>query len=156
MPVSSYIRLIVLLTASLALMTPGCGKGVSEEDAVRAVIEDMADAANHKDAGRLKEHISGSYKDPGGNDHDALKGIIAYNFIRADSINVFLRKTDIKVNGDRAHATVRAVISRGGKVESMADLVPESAAGFIFDFEFTKDGSDWLLTSAIWRQVGVA
>lgn len=151
-----YLLTAAMLVFCLPVLLGGCAEKLPDEDAVRAVIKDMADAANHKDASRLKSHISKAYSDPAGNDYDALKGIIAYHFISADSINVFLRKTDVEVKGDKAYATVNTVISKGNKVESISDLVPESAGGFIFDFEFVRDGSDWLLTSAIWRQVGVA
>lgn len=140
----------------LSLLAAGCGRGASDEDAVRAVIEDMADAASIKDIARLRGHISKDYKDPAGNDYNALRGFIALQFLRGDNITVFLRRQVIEVEGDKAYATVRAVISTGDKVESVTDIIPESTGGFAFDFTFTRDGSDWLLSSAVWDQVGVA
>jgi hypothetical protein len=147
---------VLALLVFVPVVLPGCKGKVSDEERVWAVIKDMADAAEAKDAGRLKGHISKDYSDPAGNDYTAVKGLIAYQFLRTGSISVFLRRHDIKVEGARAHATVRAVISTGKKVSDVEEAERGGAGGFIFDLEFTRDGSDWLLSSAIWRQVGIA
>jgi len=145
---------VLLVLAPAALH--GCKGTMSDEDRVWAVIEDMAQAAEAKDPGRLKDHISKDYSDPAGNDYKAIKGLIAYQFLRTGNITVFLRRHEIKVEGGHARATVRAVISTGRKVSDAADAEPGSSGGFVFDLEFVRDGSDWLLTSAIWRRVGIA
>jgi len=146
---------ILALLVLVPVVLNGCKGEISEEDRVWAVIKDMAQAAEAKDPGRLKDHISGGYSDPAGNDYTAIKGLIAYQFLRTGDISVFLRRHDIKVEGDRANATVRAVITTGRKVSDVADAEAGSAEGFIFDLEFVRDGSDWLLSSAIWRRIGI-
>ncbi len=132
-----------------------CSSGMTDEDRVWAAVKDMADAAEKKDIGRLKDHISKSYRDPSGNDYDQLKGFILYHFMRSGDISVFLRKHEVSVKGDKAYVTVRAVISKGRKVSDVSEAEPGSTGGFIFDLEFERDGSDWLMSSAIWRQVSI-
>lgn len=149
-----YFLLALLLGVSA--MLPSCGDKDTDEDLIKAAISDMAEGAEAKDPGRIKEHISDSYKDPAGNDYRALKGIMAFYFMQPESINVFLRRQEIEIKDGKGYATVRAVISRGRKAEGITDLVPEQTGGFIFDFTFENEGGDWMLTSAIWRQVGMA
>ncbi|MBI5190634.1 MAG: hypothetical protein HZA22_08150 [Nitrospirae bacterium] len=149
-----YILLILLLAVSAVLH--GCGGEQTDEDLIKAAIQEMAEGAEAKDLGRVKGHISDGYKDPAGNDYQALKGIMAFYFMQPESINVFLRRQEVEIRDGKGYATVRAVISRGAKAESVTDLVPSEAGGFIFDFTFEKEGGDWMLTSAIWRQVGMA
>jgi len=145
---------MVLLGVFCLALLPACSHE-SDADKIKDVIADMAAGAEAKDISRVKKHIAKEYKDPAGNDYDALKGIMLFYFMQQDSINVFLRRQEVEVNSGRGHAAVRAVISRGKKLGSVKDIVPEEAGGFVFDFTFDRRGGDWLLISATWRQVNV-
>jgi hypothetical protein len=145
----------LFLSGAFFLSLPGCGKGESDADRIKATVKEMAEGAEAKDIARVKRHIAKEYRDPAGNDYDALKGIMLYYFMQQGDINVFLRRQELDVKGDRAKMSMNAVISRGAKVSDIKDIGQAETAGFIFDLTFEKRGSDWLLVSAIWRQVGI-
>ncbi len=145
----------LFLSGAFFLLLPGCGKGETDTDKIKAVVKDMAEGAQAKDIARVKQHIAKEYKDPTGNDYDALKGIMLYYFMQQGDINIFLRRQEVEVNGNRAKMSMNAVISRGAKVSDIKDIGQAEASGFIFGLTFEKRGGDWLLVSAVWRQVGV-
>jgi hypothetical protein len=154
-------NMLAALTAALFLsgvfffLLPGCGNGGSDADKIEAVVKDMAEGAQAKDISRVKKHIAKEYQDPAGNDYDSLKGIMLFYFMQQGDINIFLRRQQVEVNGDRAKMSMNAVISRGAKVSDIKDIGQAEAAGFIFDLTFKRRGGDWLLDSAVWRQVGI-
>lgn len=145
----------LFLSGAFFLLLPGCGKGESDADKVKSVVADMAAGAEAKDIAHVKKHIAKEYRDPSGNDYDALKGLMLFYFMQRPDINVFLRRQQVEVNGDRAKMSMNAVISRGAKVADIKDIGQAEASGFIFDLTFQRRGGDWLLVSAVWRQVGV-
>jgi len=135
--------------------TSGCGGKMTDEEQVRAVIKDMAEAAEARDARRIKEHISPDYSDPSGMDYDQLKGFLALQMMQSEHITVFLRKTDVEVVGDKAYATVRAVIARGEKPAANENDTDTQRSGFVFDLTFEKREGEWLMSKAIYRQVPI-
>jgi len=153
------MKTILVLFAALVILSlailPSCKPKVSDEEQIKAAVVEMAKAAEAKDVSAVKGHISKNYKDPAGNDYNAMKGILAYYFMQPEGISVFLREQKVELRGEKGYDTVRAVISRGGKVDSAVSVLPSEAGGFILDLTFEKEDGDWMLTSAIWREVGV-
>ncbi len=154
-PLKSVLVLLLVLMAFSAVL-PACKGKQAGEEAVRAVIKDMAESAGKKDVSGVMKHIDREYKDAEGNNYDAIKGVLTMYFVQLESINVFLRKQHIEVKGDKAAAVVNAVVSRGRKVQDVKDLLPTEAGGFVFDLSFENKDGNWVVTSALWRQVGVA
>src|SRR5512135_2004556 len=107
---SAFVLLWILL--AFAAVLPACKGKQAGEEAVRAVIKDMAESAGKKDVSGVMKHIDREYKDAEGDNFDAIKGVLTMYFVQPESINVFLRKQHIEVKGDKAAAVVNAVISR--------------------------------------------
>jgi len=150
------LALIVFAALAAGIVgTTGCGKKMTDEEQVKAVIKDMADAAEAKDARRIKDHISPDYSDPSGMDYDQIKGFLALQMMQSEHITVFLRKTDVEVAGEKAYATVRAVIARGEKPAANENDTDTERGGFVFDLTFVKHDGEWLMTKAIYRQVPI-
>jgi ketosteroid isomerase-like protein len=151
------IRITTTLAALLLCLLglASCGEKMSEEDRVRAVIQDMADAAEAKDARRIKDHISPDYSDPHGMDYQEIKGFIAIQMMQSMHISVFIRKTEVEIKADKAYATVKAIIARGDKPAANEEDTDTQRSGFIFDLTFRKTGGEWMMTEAIHRQVPI-
>ena len=145
----------LLLSGVFFLLVSGCGKDKTDADRIKAAVAEMAEGAQSKDFAMVKKHIAKEYRDPSGNDYDALKGLMLFYFMQQPDINIFLRRQQVEVNGDRAKMSMNAVISRGAKVSDIKDIGQAEASGFNFDLTFERRGGDWLLVSAVWRQVGV-
>ena len=147
--------LAALFVSGVFFFLPGCGGGKTDADKIKAAVNDMAEGAQAKDFARVKKHIAKEYRDPSGNDYDALKAMMLYQFMQQGDLSIFLRRQQVEVAGDRAKMSVKAVISRGPKVSDIKDVGQTDSGGFIFDLSFEKRGGDWLLVSAVWRQVSV-
>jgi len=145
----------MLFAAVFIVTLAGCGGEMTDEEAVKAVVEDMAEAAEAKDAGRIKDHISRDYSDPGGMGYQEMKAFLALQMMQSEHISVFLRKVDVEVKGDKAYANVRALIGRGEKPAANEEDPGTDRSGFVFDLTFVKQDGDWLMTEAIYRQVPV-
>jgi hypothetical protein len=141
-----FLRSAFVLLFALVVFLPACKGKPNDEDAVKAVMKEMADSAGKKDISGVMKHIARDYKDASGNDYGQIKGVLAMYFIQPEGISVFLRKQHIEVKGEKAAAVVNAVVSRGQATE---------ASGFVFDLSFKKMDGEWMLTSALWRQVGI-
>lgn len=149
----------LLLACSLlmaALLTlPSCSKSLGEEDKVRAVVEAVAEAARARDIKGIMKHISTNYSDDAGNDYKALKGMLFYQFMRAQKVSVFVRNIDVEVQQDRALVNTRVLVVLGKEVETIDDVLPEDAAGLKFSVVFEKVSGRWKALSASWDNVGM-
>ena len=138
------------------LTLSSCSKGVSEENRLKAIVNEVAEAGQKKDIDGVREHISKLYKDQEGNDYDGVRRILLYHFIRAETVSVFVRSTDVEIKGDTALVKANAILARGKEVKSIKDIIPESAAGYRFEMIFKKEGKDWKAVSGQWQNVGAA
>jgi len=147
-----HIILIILLT----LTWTSCAKSISEEDRLKAIVNEVAEAAQKKDIDGIRRHISKSYKDPEGNDYDSVRRLLLYHFIRAETVSIFMRSVDADIKGDTALVTANVILVRGKEVKSIKDIIPESTAGYRFEMIFKKENKDWKAVSGIWQNVGAA
>lgn len=134
----------------------GCSKGISEEDRLKSIVNEAAEAAQKKDVDTIRKHISKLYKDQDENDYDAVRRILLYHFIRAETVSVFVRSTDVEIKGDTALVRANMLLVRGKEVKSIKDIIPESAAGYRFEMIFKKENGVWKVISAQWQDVGAA
>ncbi|MBI5875782.1 MAG: hypothetical protein HZB81_08095 [Deltaproteobacteria bacterium] len=151
LPTSCSVFLILVF-----LILSACAKQISEEDKLKAIVNETAEAAQKKDIGEIRKHISKSYKDADGNDYDAVRRILAYHFIRAETVSIFVRNVDVEIKGDTALVRANVILVRGKEVKSISDIIPESAAGYRFEMIFKKEGRDWKTVSGTWQDVGAA
>lgn len=151
-PLVSYSLFLI----SVFTILSACSKGVSEEDKLKAIVNKVAEAAQKKDIDRMRKHISKSYRDQEGNDYDSVRRILLYHFIRAETVSIFVRSTDVEIKGDTAIVRVNVILVRGKEIKSISDIIPESAAGYRFEMIFKKENKDWKAVSGAWQDVGAA
>jgi len=145
---------VVILLFFLALSA--CAKPISEEVQLKAIVNEVAEAAQKKDIDRIRKHISKSYRDQEGNDYDGVRRVLLYHFIRAETVSVFVRSTDVEIKGDTALVKANVILVRGKEIKNISDIIPESAAGYRFEVVFKKEKEDWKIISAQWQDVGAA
>ncbi len=126
-----------------------CSGGLTEEEKVRGVIVEASKRAEEKDLKGFMSLVSRDYADDSGNDYDAIKRMVFYHFMRTGDISVVLRSMDIEVSGEKALAEVNAIITEGRGV------IPEDMGGYRFTVIFRKEGSEWKVINAEWKDVGV-
>ncbi len=155
MPATGVDMIKKLLLSVLLVFMFGCGGDVTEEDRVRAVIDKVAEAAEARDVKAFMKNISKDYRDDFGHDYNGIKSILFYQFMWAEKVSVFVRSTDVEVDGAVAIAETNVVLIMGKVVENLADIIPEDAAGYRFNLVFNKEDGDWKVRSAAWEDVGI-
>jgi hypothetical protein len=144
----------LLLVAFVLFSAVSCRRGQTDEDLIRGMIGDAVDAAVTKDIKGVIEHVSDTYKDEYGNDRDALKGLLFVYFRQYERINVYVRESEISVDGDRAEANVKVVFTGGESLEDLGDMVPSSGGGYLLEMKLKKEGGDWKVTRSRWTDIG--
>ena len=145
---------VILLFFFLALSA--CAKPISEEAQLKAIVNEVAEAAQKKDIDRIRKHISKLYRDQEGNDYDGVRRVLLYHFIRAETVSVFVRSVDTEIKENTAIVRANVILVRGKDIKSISDIIPESAAGYRFEVVFKKEKEDWKIISAQWQDVGAA
>ena len=122
---------------------------VTEEDRVRAVVDDTVAAAEKMSPGGIVAHIAPEYRDQHhGFNRGEMRAWLFQLFRRIDSLAVTVKKVEIAVDGRTAAATVVAAADASGPGGSgRADLFPGGGAG-TFHLELEKRGRRWLITAA--------
>lgn len=140
-----------LLTLALSLLAPAC-KRESEEDRVKAVVQKAIDAANAKKPGGVVEDALPSFRGPQNADLSECRRIITGYLLSPGWVHVFVRDLSVNVEGERAKASIDAVLARGNPVEKLEDLVPTNGDALTFEVELRRVDGDWKFEQARYRR----
>ncbi|NLN40033.1 MAG: hypothetical protein GX155_10630 [Smithella sp.] len=141
----------LFLVAVVVLSFAGCRKA-SDEDRVRRVVTGIQAAGEKKDIRAFMSFISKDYHDPRGFNHEAIRALVFGYFLRFPKISVYIGHCAITVEADAAKAIVHSVLTSGEKTGKLSDIVPQSLDAWDFDITLKKEGSDWKVTSAAWKE----
>lgn len=146
------IRTIILCVLTAAFLL-SCHKP-TEEDRVGTVLTEIQKSAEEKQIRTVLGHLSKSYRDPQGNNYEAIKGLLAYYFFRHQKVSVYLTDRAVTVQGASAHATFQAVLTGRGPDASAGGILPEALGVYAFDVAFAKEDGEWKVVSATWTRTG--
>jgi len=142
---------VVLLLAMVSCLS-ACRKE-TDEDKVRKVVTAMQKATEEKKIMAVQEHISRSYRDPQGNDFEAIKGLFNFYFFRHRTVGVLIPSLEVSVNGLTATAKFQAVLTaKGIDGESASLLLPDALGAYNFDVSFRQEDGAWKIVSAKWER----
>lgn len=141
---------LIACVAFLLAAAAGCAKD-TEQDKVKKVITGIQQAAEEKDVRDILANLSKTYRDPQGNDHDAIKGLLLGYFFRHQAVHVYIPDIAVSVEGDAAKADFQAVLTGN---PSSGGPVPESLGVHVFAVKLKKEGTEWKVVSATWNQMG--
>lgn len=145
---SLFFVLLVLIALS------GCSRE-PEEEMTKRIVREVAEASERKDIKGVTRYVSKSYRDFEGNDFNGIKGLLLYHFLRAETITIFVRKVDVRIEGDNAMVDAKVILVRDKEVKTVKDILPEEAAAYGFNIVFKKEDGDWKAVNARWEDVGV-
>jgi hypothetical protein len=145
------LMVIVALGCLLAVF-PGCRKK-TEEDKVKKVVTSVQEAAEEKDVKKILAALSKTYRDPQGNDYNAIKGLLLGYFFRHQKVHVYIPEIVISIEGASGKAEFQAVLT-GGQSGSVAGVLPEALGMYAFDVSFRKEENEWKVVSASWDRLG--
>ena len=127
----------------------------TDEGRIRALLEDAARAAEER---RVSDAVAGVSERfaAGGLDRHGVKQLVAFQVLRGGWVSVSITEPRVRVDGDRARATVDAVLSRGAKGKDLAALVPGEASVHRFALRLEREPEGWRVVEASWRPVDLA
>ncbi len=127
-----------------------CSKD-TEENKVKKVVTDVQQAAEEEKINKVLDHISKNYRDPQGNDYNAIKGVLAFNLFRHRKISVYIPNIDVAVNGLIAQVMFEAVMT--GR-DTDGNILPDALGTYNFEVYLSKENGTWKITSAKWERTG--
>jgi hypothetical protein len=141
----------VALLAALALVC--AGEPESPEARVLALLERAEVAAEERDVKALREMISERYADEQGRDKAALKALLAFHFLRNQSVHLLTRAGEIALPTPERAEVVVFVAMAGRPIPGPEALVGLRADLYRFDLVFEEvEGEEWRLVRAGWRR----
>ena len=151
MTVEIFKPVRLLAAGLLCLGFAGCG-GPPEgpEAALRAWVAQGQELAAEKNRRGLVDMISPDYVDARGNSRDDISDLFRIYFLRTHTVALVTKIDGLSVYGEDAgevHLTVGMAGTNDGTFGFSADA-------YRFEMELERDGSDWLLTSARWGELG--
>ena len=143
----------VLIVVLAVLSLTACSKK-TDTDRVRAVINAVQKAAEDRDVREALSHVDRNYRDPAGNDYQAIKGMMLYYFFRHQKISIIVSNLETVVDGASVSAHFQAILS--SRTGSADNILPDALGAYRFDISFRNDQGDWKIVSARWKPWGEA
>ena len=140
-------RLIGLLLMGL-LIAWGLGAfepEITDEDQVRAIIEQIAEGAEAADMNRVMEPFSDRYADAEGIDRRGIYGIFWSQFRKRGPITVWLSAIDVTVSGDQAQASFDAGLAESTEGQMIG--WPVYVDALTFSVELERESEGWRVLS---------
>ena len=145
-------RVVTILFIFVIIITVlGCHRE-TEQDKVKKVITDIQKAAEEKDTGEIMDHISKTYSDTQGLNHETIKKMLQGYFFIYPKISAYITNLDISVENTSARVMFHAVLTSANKSGSVTDIIPRSLGMYDFDVSLKKVSDDWKISSAAWTQ----
>jgi hypothetical protein len=130
-----------LLFISFALLA-ACGDSGSPEQQVRAVIEQMEQAAENRDVGELASHLSEEYRDANGMDaEDAARYARGY-FIANQSIHLLTRVEELTFPTE-GEARAQVLVGMLGRDAGASDQWDLAAEVHTFKIALRREEEEW-------------
>ncbi len=143
----------LVLAAAAALALLACSRGPdSPEDAVRAALAAIEQAAGDRDVDGVRARISDGYKDSRGNDKAAVVQVAAYHLLRNQVVHTFslIQSVEIDEAGD-ARASVLVAMA-ASPIPSAEALLAVNADLYRFDVSLREEEPGlWRVVSAKWQ-----
>jgi hypothetical protein len=136
---------LLVLAAAFAL---GCGRS---SDPVQALLADLEDAAEDRDADRFQKLLAEDFRGAGGVDRAEAAASLRRYFALYESVG--LEVYDVKVERSEGGAAVRLRVDFAGsarRVGGLEGFLPP-AASYRFDLALSARGDLWLVTRADWE-----
>jgi len=138
------------------LVLAACSKPKTDAELVKEAIRQAARATEDKDVRGVMKYIAADFRTDEGGDRNTVKGILVGQLLNEGTISIFIRGMEVDVEGDKAAAHVRVIMTRGRPVKSIADIPRDEADAYRFELIFKKTDGYWLLETAAWERIGLA
>lgn len=129
--------------------------GPSDEERIREIFEKAARAVEARRPGDVTAAVSEDFEGQGMRRRE-LQQLVTYEVLRGSWNVVIPVAAQVRVDGDRAEATVDVALVRGGSGAGMAGKLPEAGDTWRVEAGLAREKGDWRVVTARWRRVGMA
>jgi len=129
----------------LLFISSACKKESGPEERIMEEFYRIKEYVQQKKIGKIMDYISSDYRDIYGNSKDSIKAILIQNILFRNSINVFIRDLDLKIDGGRAEVALKLFLSESG------GIIPENADFILLKCKMIDAGDKWVIISAQWE-----
>lgn len=144
------------LLLALALLA-GCGGSTETPEArIRRVLAEIEAAAEARQAGAIKLHLSELYHDAQGNDQKAVMAIATMHFMRHTSVHLLTRVSALELTAPGEARAQVLVAMAGTPIADASQLIPLRADLYRFDVRLRDEASHWRVVSAAWQPATAA
>jgi hypothetical protein len=129
------------------LACAACGPAGTPEDEIRALVDEVEQLAEARDAGELRAMIADDYRDAGGRDASDIRNLLHAWLVAHPSVNLLTRIDSIELEGTeqaRVQVTI-GMLGREAKGDSDWDLAADIER---LDIRIARDGGDWRVVGA--------
>ena len=131
------MRKLTLLALMLALLS------CKESDPVRAMVDEIADAAEDRDVDDVMKHVAATY--PG---RAEVQQTLRQYFFGYSALNISITNYKAEVGSTTGAATFEVNMTGVPKqIGGLDQLLPRTAR-YRFDVQLVKEGNDWKVESA--------
>jgi ketosteroid isomerase-like protein len=139
-------RVWLVMAALLAASAIACSRSDPERE-LRSTIASMAQAIESRDPSAFLDTVSDDFvRESGAFGKQDVRRMLAGVYLRNEKVTVSAAVTDVRIEGERAHARVR-VIATGG-----AGLLPDRGQTWDFDSAWRRERGQWKVFNAEWRE----
>ncbi|HZA96781.1 MAG TPA: hypothetical protein VE421_11640 [Burkholderiaceae bacterium] len=129
---------------ALAAASVGCSRSDPERE-LRSAVASMSQAIEQREPATFLDSISDDFaRESGAFGKQDVKRLLAGAYLRNEKISVNSVVTDVRIDGNRAHAKVR-VFATGG-----AGLLPGRGQSWDFDSVWRRENGRWKVYNAEW------
>ncbi|MBN8727452.1 MAG: DUF4440 domain-containing protein [Xanthomonadales bacterium] len=133
--------------AFVVLALAACAR-TPDEQAIRANIEAMAEAAEARRGKALLEHISEDFVGNDGTyDRDGLANLIRAQFLAGQAVGVHPGRVEVEVDGSRAIARFPLRVD-----DASGRWLPDRRANLDVTTGWRREGRDWVCYNAKWTR----
>ena len=144
-----------LLACILLLAVAGCRRPPSDEERIRALVDDAARAAAEKRVADVVVGVSESFRGEG-LDRQGLKRLVAFHVLRGSWLAILVAAARVDVRGDEADAVVDVVMSRTRRAATVVELPAAEATVHRFALRLARERAGWRVTAASWHPITIA
>jgi hypothetical protein len=127
-----------------------CSADSPPEDRVRAVLAELEESAQARDAGEMKQHVSEAYSDGKGNDKRAVAQLVAFHLLRNQSVYLLTRVRSVEIAAPGQARAEVLVAMAGTPIAGPEALLGLRADLYRFDLGLAEEDGVWRVRSADW------
>jgi hypothetical protein len=146
---SRLIGAILAVGVGVAVLLLWPRKQEDESDKIKAMVVEMARAAEEKDMGEVMAHISEKFRGPEGVNKQQMKGFLAAQVLQGTWMRVFALELEATVTTPTTASFKGKFVFGRAAAAKLEDLARESEVGrYLIEAELEKEDGDWKFVSA--------